>query len=119
MVDESLPPGVEHRSEANLRPEALAAELQQRLADGLKEQTVERGPILSDQPIERMRQGKNQVEVRDRQQQLFLGGQPLRGGGALTLGAVPVSAGMDNVTGSGYRRLIVSVRGSALAEDCG
>src|SRR5665811_2640348 len=49
MVHEVLAPGVEDGREAQLGLEALLAELEERGAGALKEQTVERGLVLEDE----------------------------------------------------------------------
>jgi hypothetical protein len=56
---------MQHCRYANLRLELALTELQQRGAGTVKEQLVKGALVLADQRIERVRQRKNDVEVRD------------------------------------------------------
>jgi hypothetical protein len=72
MVGEGLPPGVQDGEESELPLEAVAPELEQRLRSGAKEGLVEAG-ARDDRDVDECRgQGKDNVEIGDRDKVLLL-----------------------------------------------
>src|SRR3954451_8412362 len=94
VVLESLPPGVEHTEETNLRAQMLGIgrDLQQGFGAGLKEQLVDDLLIVERQPREFMRQGEHHVEIADVQQFLLPVRQPAVASVSEALRAVPIAA---------------------------
>ena len=66
VVLELLAPGMEHRQTAKLGPEMLgvAADIQQALGYGMKEEGIEHAGIVKDEGTEFLRQGGNHMDVR-------------------------------------------------------
>src|SRR5690606_29333224 len=79
------------RSEAQLRVESLLAELQERLRGGVKQQFEERGAVLPDQRVERVRQREDQMKIRHRQQRRRLLRQPVHCRRALAVRTMTVA----------------------------
>src|SRR4051794_7468718 len=94
VVLESLPPGVEHTEETNLRAQMLGIgrDLQQGFGAGLKEQLVDDLLIMERQPRKFMRQGEHHVEITDVQQFLLPVSQPTVASVSEALRAVPIAA---------------------------
>ena len=70
MMLEVLSPGMEHAEETDVGSEMLgiASQFEQRAGAGAEEQIVEQPLVLEDQSGELMRQGEDDVEVRNGQQ---------------------------------------------------
>ncbi len=76
---EGLPPGVQDRREAKLGSQMLgiAGELFESFGHRLEEAVIEQPLMAVDHLVERMGQGEDEVEVRNRQEQGVLGRAPL------------------------------------------
>ena len=94
VVEEILPPGMEDGGHANLATQVTVGELSKGLGGGGEEKLVERQSVLAYQRVELVRQGEDDVEVRNGQQPSLLLLEPLDGGSALTGRAMTVAAGM-------------------------
>src|SRR5512144_2517658 len=92
MVQQRLAPGVEHGRETQVRAEVVAPESQHGFGGGAKEQVIERLLVLGNERVELVGQSKDQVEVRDGQQQAGLGTEPVLAVGGLAGGTVAVAA---------------------------
>jgi hypothetical protein len=92
MIQQGLTPGVQHGRNPDLGFESSLSKLQERLAGRRKEQLEERWPVLPEQPVECVRQGEDQMEIRDGQQRRFLLFQPIYCPGALALRTVTIAA---------------------------
>ena len=122
VVDQRLSPGVEDGRNAEFGAEVLgiAGELLEGLHDGLKQQGVEAARIGVDQRIECVRQGEDDMKVRDRQQHGMLGVPPLGLVKGLALRAVAVAARVVDRTrrAAGVAPVKVSAQGGgATAHD--
>jgi len=91
---ELLIPGMQHADETYFSSQFLFPKSDQRLRYGLKEHIEHEGFVLQDEWIELMGQGKDTVEIGDGEDFGFSGFQPSLPGYLLTLGAVPIPAGM-------------------------
>ena len=100
MVHEVLSPGVEDGREAQLRLEALLAELEERGAGALKEQAVERGLVLEDERAQGSGEGEDPVEIADGQERAPLLLEPLAAALVLAGGAVAVAAAVGPPMGA-------------------
>ena len=96
VVEQGLAPSVQHGSDADLRFEVVAAELQQRGRYGVEQQVVKAGAVLLDQVIEIMRQREYEMEVGNGQELFGLPFQPVMAVGPLAGGTMPVPARMRN-----------------------
>ena len=104
-VEEQLPrPGVQHHGDAQLRLQAAAPQLQQRLARPLEQGAEEGLGLVAHQAPQLPRQREHHVEVRHRQHPLRARTNPLLLRQRLALGAVPVPAGV-------VRRVLMSTAG--------
>jgi hypothetical protein len=83
---------MEDRQTANVGPEMLRIprNSHEGLGDRLKEEGIEGTRILEGEPIEDVRQGKDDMEVGHIEELTLSGRQPGRLGRALTLGTVPI-----------------------------
>ncbi len=110
MVLEVLSPGMKHAQQADVGSQVLrvACDFEQRGGTGTEEQIVEQLFILQHECRELMRQSKDEVEVGHGQQLGRARSQPSVASVPLTLGAVPVAAG---VIGDG----LVSAAGATVA----
>ncbi len=72
----------------------MSSKLQQRLARRVKEQLIERPPVLPDQWVQRVRQREHHMKVGNRQQHRALPLQPVKRLGSLTLRTMPVATTM-------------------------
>jgi len=97
MVHEVLAPGVEDGREAQLRLEALLAELEERGAGALKEQAIERGLVLEEERAQGGGESEDPVEIADGQQSAPLLLEPLAAALVLAAGAVAVAAAVGSV----------------------
>ena len=88
------PPAVQHGGDADpgAQPLGIGGDCQRGLSCRGEQQTVERGFVLVGDIGDRTRQREDKVEVADGQQFGLALGEPFLGGGALTLGAMPVAA---------------------------
>ena len=113
MEPEIAGPGVEHQGEAELGAEALgvAAEGEQRLGGGGKEQIVEQAAVAADERAQQCRQGEDDVEVVGGEQAFASSIDPTELGRALAGGAVAVEAGV--VEGHLGRALLAAVEMAA------
>jgi len=100
MVHEVLSPGVEDGREAQLRLEALLAELEERGAGALKEQAVERSLVLEDERAQGSGEGEDPVEIADGQQRAPLLLEPLAAALVLAGRAVAVAAAVGPPMGA-------------------
>ena len=87
-------PSVEHRGNANpgAKPLGIGGDRQGGFGRRGEQQTIDRGFVVVGDVGDRTRQCVDEVEVADREQFGLTLGEPLLGGGALTLGAMPVGA---------------------------
>ena len=103
MVGHRRAPGVQHGGDADAGAEMLGIgrDGEHGLGRGLEQQVVDHGLVLVGDIGDRRRQREHDVEVADRQQLGLALGEPLLGGGALTLGAMPVAAAVVGDDGVG------------------
>jgi hypothetical protein len=96
MIHEVLTPGMQNRDEPDLGSEALSVlrELRQGFRNSLKQDGVEDFLISKDKRVQEVGDGEDDMEVRDRKKILFSIFDPPLFFEELTLGAVPVSAGV-------------------------
>lgn len=94
-----LPPGVQHREEADLGAEVagIGGDPPQRLGGGLEEQAIDGTLVLERQRREPIGQGEDDVEVLDGQELVEALLQPPLLGQRLALRTVPVAAGVVGV----------------------
>ena len=94
VVGQRRSPGVQHGGDADPGAEVLwvSRDPQHGLGGRLEQQVVDDGLVLEGDVGDLGRQCEDDVEVSDRQQVGLALGEPGAGGGALTLGAVPVAA---------------------------
>ena len=87
-------PAVEHGCDADpgAKPLGIDGDGHRGFSRRGKQQTVDRGFVVVGDIGDRTRQGEDEVEVADGQQLGLALGEPFLGGGALTLGAMPVAA---------------------------
>ena len=99
MPPQVLLPGVQHQRKAGCaaQPARVGGERVKRIRHGAEQQLVERARIAPRQPVDRVRQGKHQMEVRHRQQLPPPRREPGLFGARPALRAVPVAAGMVQV----------------------
>jgi len=120
MVHERLAPGVEDSRDADLCGEVVAAELQQGLACGIKEELQKRNRVLAHERVERVGQGEDDVEVGDGKKGGLLALEPPVAGGALAGGAMAVATGMGREVFLAAMRAAIEMAaefGTAAAED--
>ena len=96
VVDQVLPPGVQHRGHANRGPEMLGigGDGLHRLGRRSEQDVVDDRLVLQRDAGDRRRHREYDMEVGDRQQLGLAIGDPLRAGQTLALRAVPVAAGI-------------------------
>jgi hypothetical protein len=89
---------MEHRQETDLGSEMLGVEgnLQKGFGAGPKQQVVEEFLVLQHQGRELVGQGKDHVEVVDREQFFLASREPTLTGCHLTLRAMPIATGVEN-----------------------
>ena len=87
---------MEHGGEADPGSQMLGigGDREHGVGRGLEQQIVDDGLVLIGDAGDRCRQREHHMEIGHRQQLGFAFGEPLFGGGALTLGAMPVAAGI-------------------------
>src|ERR1051326_6114030 len=92
---EGLPPGVEHAEETDLGTKVLriGGDLQQGCGAGVEQEVVDDLLVLQRQPGQLVGDGKDDMNVVNRQQFLPASGEPLVASVGLALGAVPGAAG--------------------------
>ena len=85
---------MEHGGDADLgaKPLGIGSDRQRRLSRRREQQTVDRGLVVVGNIGDRTGQREHEVEVADGQQFGLALGEPIRGGGGLTLGTMPVAA---------------------------
>ena len=79
----------------------IGGDCERGLGSRFEQETVDRGFILIGDIGDRPRQREDDVEITDRQQLRLTLGKPFPGGGALTLGAMPITTavvGNDGVS---------------------
>ena len=91
-----LPPGMQHRDEADLgiQMSGIGGQRAQRLGDGAKQGRIDRLLILEGNLGDRLRHGEDDVEIADRQQIGLPGGKPVTARLSLALWAMPVATGV-------------------------
>jgi hypothetical protein len=96
VVEEVLPPGVQHRGHAECDPEMLGIGRQgpHRLRCRPEQDIVDDRLVLQRDAGDRRRHGENEVEVSYWQQLGLAIGKPLRAGETLALRTVSVAAGI-------------------------
>jgi hypothetical protein len=96
MVGESLAPTVQHCDEADLSAQmsGIGGDRAQRLGRRLEQDRVERRLVVEGDRGNLGRQREHHVEVGHRQKLVPPRGEPVPAGLALTLGAMPVAAGI-------------------------
>jgi hypothetical protein len=96
MGEKVLSPGVQERQAADLGAEMLwiSGERQKGFRRGAKQHAVDGAAILECQRSQFVREGENDVEVLDVENLLLTGLKPCGTGSALTLWAMPVTAGV-------------------------
>ena len=109
VMDKGRAPGMQHRDEADAGAEMLGIgrDRQSSLRRGLEQQVVNNGLVLVCDVAERGRQRVHHVKVRHRQQFGLALREPFLRGSTLTLGAVPVAAG---VVGDKRVRAVLATR---------
>ena len=119
MVVEILPPGVQHREEANVGPKVsgIPSDRTQRLGGGPKKNAVEHPLVLQGERAERVWQREDHVEVRHFEQVRGSRVQPLRARRRLALGAMAIAARVvgDGLVATGLTSLLVSPEGGGAA----
>ena len=117
MIQQRLTPGVQHGRNPDLGLESSLAKLPERLAGRREQQLEEGGPVLPDQPVDCVRQGKDQMEIRDRQQRHLLLFQPICGPCPLALRTMPIAATVRHevlaLTGGAMEQLAAQRAGPA------
>ncbi len=80
MMVQRLAPGMQHREEADLRPQMvrIACHGQEGLGHGLKEERIQHPRVLEREWAEGMREGKHHMDVGDVEQLRFAGREPGR-----------------------------------------
>ena len=98
--EQVLVPCVQDRGEAgqSVEPGPPLGQLEQRLGCGLKEEVVKERLVLEEQGAELVRQGEHHMEVSSGQEPLAALGDPADFLQALTLGAMPIPAGVEGPT---------------------
>lgn len=122
VVQQGLGPGVEHAREPDPGAEipGVAGGLLQGLGDGGKQQTVGQSGIRTEQGVQRIGYGEDDVVVLDRKQMLLLGFEPSPLPVTLTLGTVSIPAGVvgDDAMVTAIALLDVTTeRGGTTAQD--
>src|SRR5262245_30753274 len=118
MLRQILPPRVQNRGDADRAAEMprVSPEGEQRVGGGTKEKRVDHARIALGEGIERMREGEDDVEVRNRQEVGLAGGEPALLCGGLALRAVAIATGVigDARRATAVTRLLMSAeRGGA------
>ena len=96
-------PAVEHGGDADpgAQPLGIGGNRHRGLSGRRKQQTVDRGFVVVGNIGDRTWQREHEVKIADGQQFGLAFGEPFLGGGALTLGAMPVAAaivGNDSIS---------------------
>ena len=96
MMVKVLAPGVEHGHDSDLSTKMLwvGGNGAQRLGGSLEEDVVDLGLVLERDLGHRGRHGEDDMEILQRQQLGLAGREPFRPGPALTLGTMPIAAGI-------------------------
>ena len=123
MQAEVLSPGVQDGDETDPCAQAfgIGGDLVERLCDGVKQHAVHDSLVGQGQRVECIGQGENNMEVLDGKQFFGAVRHPLRAGNALTLGTVPVAAGVvgDAPVLALVARFDVTTQGRGAAGDDG
>jgi hypothetical protein len=103
MVSERRTPGVQHGGDADpgTKMFEIGGDRERGLGSRFEEEIVDHGFILIGDIGDRPRQREYDVEVTDRQQLCLTLGEPLLGGGALTLRAMPITTAVVGNDGVG------------------
>jgi hypothetical protein len=119
MWSERLSPGVQDGQEASVCAKVLriGKDLEQCGGAGLKEQGEQLSLVLPDQRHKLMWDAEDEMIVAHRQQFLLTLLKPLVARSGLTLGAVPVAAGVirDGFVPAVYARIAMTAEGSGAA----
>ncbi len=96
MSPQVLLPGMQHQREARraAQPARVGGKCVQRSCRRTEQQRVERARVAAGQPVDRVRQGEHQMEIRHRQQLPPPRREPSLLGARLALRAVAVTAGV-------------------------
>ena len=96
MVVQGLPPGMQHRKEADVRDQIVrvARHGQEGLSHSLQEKVIHHPRVLERERTEEMREGKHHMDVGDIEQLHFTGREPGGLRPAWTLGAMPMATGI-------------------------
>src|SRR5471030_1024833 len=94
MKHQVLSPTVQDCEEADRGAQMIRVgrNFQQRVGGGAEQQVVEFDGVLMDQPMEFVRQGKDDMKITGRQKLLLPCGDPALAGLSLALGTSPVAA---------------------------
>jgi hypothetical protein len=96
MKHERLPPRVQNAERAELDAELAAPNVEQSLAGTAEQGVVENARSPQGEDVQLLRNGENDVKVRNRKNFLAAILQPLRASVGLATGAVPVAARMPD-----------------------
>src|SRR2546427_2785679 len=96
VLREGLPPGVEHRghTEVTAKMARIATEARQRGRGGVKEQPIDQAGVTLGEWVEVVRERKDDVEVRNRQDLAPARAEPALGRHALAFRAVAIPTGV-------------------------
>src|SRR5258708_27382460 len=122
MVSERRTPGVQHGGDADpgAKMFGIGGDREYGLGSRFEEEIVDHGFILIGDIGDRPRQREHEVKVADGQQLGLALGEPLLGGGALTLGAMPITTavvGNDGASAVHAARDVATERRRAAALD--
>jgi hypothetical protein len=117
VMEEVLPPGVQHRGHADRGPEMLGigGDCLHSLGRRPKQDIVDDRLVLQRDAGDRGRHGEHDVEVGNRQQLALAIGEPLGAGETLALRTVPVAAG---IVGNGGLTAILAAFDMAAERRC-
>jgi len=100
---------MEDHDATQLAAEVVPTELEQCLTGGCKQEAEKELFIVQDERVEGVRQCKDGVKVRDREQVGLASGHPLGFGEALALGTVPIAARVVGVALEAALRALLDV----------
>jgi hypothetical protein len=115
MSQQILAPGMQDGEESDLRSQVLGigGNLQKGLRTGAEQEVINDLLVLQRQMGELVRQGKDNVDIGDRQEFVLAGSDPLIASSALALGAVPIPATIEGDGAIAAARTVV-----AMATEC-
>jgi hypothetical protein len=100
---------MEDHDATQLAAEVVPTALEQRLTGGCKQEAEKQSFIAQDERVEAVRQGKDGVKVRDREQFGLAISYPLGFGEALALGTVPIAARVVGIALEAALRTLLDV----------